>query len=200
MGRSIEWSLDLAQEYEDLWMSMRFTGDKSTMAWYTGRINKGLAQYKQVAKATHVPWQVIAVIHMRECSGNFNEHLHNGDPLDRPTVRVPVGRPEGSGPFLWGISAIDAIEYKGWHKFKPVLWNGIPFVLYRLEQYNGMGYRMYHPETLSPYVWGQTNHHIKGKYISDGKFNANAIEKQIGTAPLLAALGLRGINRTNEIN
>jgi lysozyme family protein len=42
-----------------------------------------------------------------------------------------------------------------------------------------------HPEVLTPYLWSFTNHYTKGKFVADGKFDANAVSKQCGAAAIL---------------
>jgi lysozyme family protein len=44
-----------------------------------------------------------------------------------------------------------------------------PAVLHRLEGFNGYGYRKFHPNVPSPYLWSGSNHYTRGKYIADGK-------------------------------
>jgi len=125
------------------------------------RLRGGEARYQAVAVATGVPWHVIGVIHQMECGGRFDRHLHNGDPLTARTVRVPAGRPAtGTPPFTWEASAEDALRFQRLDR-----WNdwSLPATLYRLEGYNGWGYRLYHPETLSPYLWGGSNHYTRGE-------------------------------------
>jgi lysozyme family protein len=40
-------------------------------------------------------------------------------------------------------------------------------LLYRLEAYNGFGYRKHHPEVLTPYLWSFSST-TAGKYVQDG--------------------------------
>ncbi len=49
----------------------------------------------------------------------------------------------------------------------------LPGTLYKIEGYNGWGYRMKHPQVYSPYLWGFSNHYQKGKYIADGTWSDN---------------------------
>jgi lysozyme family protein len=35
-----------------------------------------------------------------------------------------------------------------------------------------LGYRLYHPETLSPCLWGGANNYAGGKYVQDGRWSA----------------------------
>lgn len=148
------------------------------------KIRTNMPVYIEVQKATGVPWQFIAVVHYRESSLNFKRHMHNGDPLTAKTKQVPKGRPlKGQPPFTWQESAVDWIQYMGYHKVKD--WS-LPEILRLLEKNNGMGYNR--KNMLSPYLWAGSNHYTKGKYIADGKFDANAIDAQIGTAVLLKFL------------
>jgi hypothetical protein len=71
-------------------------------------------------------------------------------------------------------------------------WN-LPVILFKLEGFNGFGYRTKHPDVLTPYLWSFTNHYTKGKFTSDGKFDPNAVSKQCGAAAILKALTLKEI-------
>jgi len=61
----------------------------------------------------------------------------------------------------------------------------LPALLYTLESYNGMGYRLYHPHVPSPYLWSFTNHYVSGKYTHDGRWSDIAISQQCGCAAVL---------------
>jgi len=63
---------------------------------------------------------------------------------------------------------------------------------FKLEGFNGFGYRTRHPEVLIPYLWSFTNHYQKGKFVADGKFDPNAVSKQCGAAAILKPLSLDG--------
>src|SRR5439155_371250 len=129
---------------------------------------------------------VVAVIHSMEAGGDFTRHLHNGDPLTARTTHVPAGRPRtGKPPFTWEASAIDALTYQGFGNWKD--WS-VPGTLYKLEGYNGFGYRDHHPQVLSPYLWSFSNHYARGKYVADGRFSQTAVSQQCGAAVLLKRL------------
>lgn len=132
-----------------------------------------------------LPWYFVGLIHHMESGQNFDRHLHNGDPLTARTIHVPIGRPiKGNPPFLWDDSAIDAlVNVMGYGT--PRTWS-IPETLDRLEGYNGFGYQ--HHDVYTPYLWSRTNHYTKGLYVSDGKYNPDAISQQLGVAPILKAL------------
>jgi hypothetical protein len=71
----------------------------------------------------------------------------------------------------------------------------IPGMLYRLEGFNGWGYRLYHPEVKSPYLWSGSTHYTSGKYIADGTWSDTAVSRQNGAATIL-----RRIAEKNELD
>jgi hypothetical protein len=126
-----------------------------------------------------------------ESSLDFTRHLHNGDPLTARTVHEPEGRPKsGTPPFTWEESAIDSLAYQGLPRWQD--WS-LPGILYKLEEYNGWGYRLSHPHVLSPYLWSGSNHYTSGKYVADGTWSDTAISKQIGAAVILRRMAENGI-------
>lgn len=141
-------------------------------------------KYLAVEKKTKVPWDIIACLHYRESSLDFKSVLHNGEKIigtDKKTKFVPKGK----GPFkTWEESAIDALLEKKY--LFPKVWT-IETELKFSEAFNGFGYRK--KGLLSPYVWAGTNRHSeRGKYVADGKFDPNALEKQLGVVALLLHL------------
>ncbi|NNB43290.1 hypothetical protein [Pseudomonas chlororaphis] len=146
-------------------------------------------KYQRVGEKMGIPWSFIAVVHNMESSQNFEKHLHNGDPLERRTVNVPVGRPLSSPPFTWEASAVDAL---GLHKLGTQTDWTLPGTLYQLELYNGIGYRLYHPHVLTPYLWSFSNHYQNGKYVSDGTWSDSAKSAQCGAAVLLRRMAENG--------
>jgi lysozyme family protein len=153
------------------------------------KITKARERYEKVAAATRVPWQVIAVIHNLECSGDFGCHLHNGDTLRRRTVNVPAGRPtRGKPPFSWEESAKDALTFDGFSSWPD--WS-VAGTLYKIEGYNGMGYRK--RNIPSPYLWSGSPHYGRGKFVADGRFDPQAVSSQLGAATLLREMEGRGL-------
>jgi len=180
---------ELKKEYKYLYNEMTYTYNVYINKYIVNKIinaiEKNYDTYIEVEIYTGVPWYFIACLHSMESNLDFKKHLHNGDSLLNKTVNIPVGRPEGKPPFTWVDSAIDAIEYLNLHK-----WNDwtIEGTLFKLEEYNGFGYRKYHPHVKSPYLWSGTNHYKSGKYIADGKWSETAISKQVGAAVILKEL------------
>jgi lysozyme family protein len=180
----------LKKEYQDLFASAVVKpGKTAAVKVITDKIIANRARYEAVEAATTVPWYVVASIHSLEGSLNFKTHLHNGDPLTAKTVHVPKGRPPGTPPFKWEASAIDAIKFDGLSSVPN--WT-LPVILFRLEGFNGFGYRTRHPEVLTPYLWSFTDKYVKGKFVADGKFDANAVSQQCGAAAILKALSSSG--------
>jgi lysozyme family protein len=149
------------------------------------RIEANRARYEAVAKKTGVPWDVIGVVHYRESAGSFAGVLHNGQKIigtGKKTTIVPKGR----GPFsTWEDAAVDALMNCAPYAGKNKDWS-IGGTLDLLERYNGLGYR--NKGLPSPYLWAGTDQYVKGKYVADGKFDPNYVDKQLGVAPILMKL------------
>jgi lysozyme family protein len=145
-------------------------------------------RYAEVVKGSKIPWWFVGLAHMMESGFNFKTHLHNGDPLTRKTFRVPAGRPaRGSPPFDWVDSARDSLDRLG--LFGESDWS-LSRALYRIEQYNGFGYRRF--GVPSPYLWSFSTIYKKGKFVADGVFNGDAVSKQCGAATVLKFLHQKG--------
>ena len=54
------------------------------------------------------------------------------------------------------------------------------------ERYNGLGY--YNKKRVSPYVYSGTNVYTGGKYVSDGVYDSNTVDKQPGVYILIDAI------------
>ena len=190
----------LAPEYAALWAAMKINPHKEDDVDAAARmIIRSRARYEKVAADSGVPWYVIGVIHKMEGNCNFQTHLHNGDSLKARTRQVPAGRPAtGKPPFTWECSACDALAMKNLSEVTD--WS-IERIAYELENYNGWGYRRYHAETLSPYLWSYSNHYRSGKYIADGKWSSSAISSQGGALPILKKVcELEGITLHSEFD
>jgi lysozyme family protein len=139
-------------------------------------------RYQVVERATGVPWFVIAVIHQRESSQNWKGSLAQGDPWDKVSVHVPAGR----GPFSsWEAAAIDALV--NCHPFlaRRKDWS-VAGVLIALELYNGLGYAT--KGVPSPYLWAGTDQYKSGKYVADGRYDPNHVDKQLGCVAMLKSM------------
>ena len=182
---------DLRQHYQSLFTSCVVNPAKlSAVNSVISRIMPNQGRYQSVAEPLGIPWYFVAVVHNMECGLNFNQHLHNGDPLTARTVHVPAGRPpNGSPPFAWEQSAADALTIQGFANLTD--WS-LPVILYRLEAYNGFGYRKLTPPINTPYLWSFSNQYTSGKYVADGKFDPNAVSTQCGAAVILFQMAQNG--------
>ena len=148
------------------------------------RLVAAKARYLDVQGRTGVPWFFIAVTHERESSQNFNGQLGQGDPLHSVSVHVPAGR----GPFqTWEDSAVDALVSCNPFSARNRDWS-VGSLLTELEKYNGLGYAAH--GVPSPYVWSGTDQYVRGKYVADGVYNPDVVDKQLGCAGLLMAMML----------
>lgn len=139
-------------------------------------------RYQAVEAKTGVPWFVIAVIHQRESSQNWDRSLAQGDPWNRVSVHVPAGR----GPFKsWEEAAIDALL--NCHPFlgKRKDWS-LAGVLIALELYNGLGYA--NKGVPSPYLWAGTDQYKSGKYVRDGVYDPSHVDQQLGCVAMLKSM------------
>ena len=180
----------LRDEYGRLYRKLSVREARSdSVDWHLAMIRKSKARYENVGEQTGVPWYFIAVTHGLEASFNFRAHLHNGDfPLSSRTRQVPAGRPtKWLPPSDWESSARDALRLLGFTGQKD--WS-LERTLYRLEAYNGCGYRSYGVPT--PYLWSFSNHYDRGKYVADGKFSYTARSQQCGASVMLKMLAEAG--------
>lgn len=180
----------LRPEYLRLFSEFTLLPEKNDRAnWHLTMMRNAKARYEDVGGKVAVPWYFIAAIHALEASFNFRAHLHNGDyPLTARTRQVPAGRPlTWLPPADWESSAKDALKLLGFANQSD--WS-LERTLYRLEAYNGFGYRKL--GVASPYLWSYSTHYTGGKFVSDGTFNAKARSQQCGAAVMLKLLADAG--------
>ena len=138
-------------------------------------------KYEAVEEATGMPAELVAAIHWREGSGNFNTYLHNGQKLGQTTTIVPKGIYFED----WTEAAIDAVTNYG-SDLSTIDPDDLETYYNYAEHYNGMGYA--NKGLPSPYVWAGTDKYEKGKYVADGQFDPNYVDQQLGVAVMLRAL------------
>ncbi len=180
----------LAGEYRRMWDTLApRDAYADSIGWHLTMLRNARPRYEAVGNQVGVPWHFIGVIHALEASFNFRAHLHNGDhPLTQRTRQVPAGRPATwLPPDDWESSAKDALRLLGFTGKSD--WS-LERTLYRLEAYNGFGYRRI--GVPSPYLWSFSTHYEAGKFVADGKFNAKARSQQCGTAVMLRLLADAG--------
>lgn len=172
----------LQDQNEFRWRNAKMTRSQSLFDGVAKRLVAAKDRYKAVEARTGVPWYVIAVIHEREASQKWTSSIAQGDPWNKVSIHVPKGR----GPFKsWEDAAVDALMNCPPYAAKNRDWSaGVTLSI--LEKYNGLGY--YNKELPSPYIWAGTDQYVKGKYIADGKFDANAVDTQLGCAGVLRSM------------
>jgi lysozyme family protein len=176
----------LKSEYASFFSSAQLRSERGDLAdWHKRVLLEYRPRYEAVSKDTGVPWFFIGAIHGLEASYNFRAHLHNGDfPLTARTRQVPANRPVSWGaPYTWEASARDALKLMNFSGKSD--WT-LERTLYRLEAYNGFGYRR--RGVPSPYLWSFSNHYESGKFVSDGRWNAAARSQQCGAATIMKLL------------
>lgn len=181
-----KYTLDtLRSDYAKKWAGLTIRPEwQQQIDHAVNRIMRGLETYQQLEQKTGVPWYVIGVIHHLEGSCNMGTHLHNGDPLTMRTRNVPKNRPPGgTPPFSFEESAVDALKYDGLTAWKD--WT-IAGISYKLETFNGFGYRM--RKVGNPYLYSGSKWYSKGKYVADGVYDPNRVSKQVGCIVILKAL------------
>jgi lysozyme family protein len=183
--------LSVRAQYQQMFKMMAVRPDyKPHVKWYADRLTANRARYAPVSAQTGVPWYVIGALHALEASFNFLAHLHNGDaPLDQTTRHVPTGRPNPwVSPYTWDRSAEDALQVE--HFAGLTDWS-IPQTLYRLEAYNGFGYRS--EGVNSPYLWSFSDQYDHGKFVKDREWSPSAKSQQCGAAVMIHELVRRGL-------
>jgi lysozyme family protein len=190
---TIRLTQSLRDEYDRLFNTCEIRSAKAEVVErQVRRIVAGRERYTAATRGLdeRIPWHFVAMVHCMESGLNFSRHLHNGDPLTGRTIHVPAGRPvRGTPPFTWEESAEDALVLKRLDSWSD--W-GLAGTLYKLEDYNGWGYRLYHPHVLSPYLWSYSHHYVSGKYVADGRWSDTAVSRQSGAAVLLRRMAELG--------
>lgn len=153
------------------------------------------ARYESVSQKSNMPATLIAAIHWRESTGNFNTYLHQGDPLGKQAVNWPTNIPIFT---VWEDAAIHALQMKDslqkQLEIDKATTDATLLATYA-EAYNGLGY--HYRDAPSPYVFAGTSAYSTGKFVSDGRFNKNVVDKQIGVMPLMGAIG--GLNTEQDM-
>lgn len=167
------------EEYMDLWATAEVLPEWRPVVHKAAE--RLLAMKDQYSSFAKVDWKLLAVLHMRESGNNFERQILNGEPWDFKTKLIP----KGVGPFeSWRDSTWYAIVFHGMNGLD---FNDMGEVLSFLEAWNGWGYHSRGKQ--SPYLWSGTQHgEGTGKYVADGRYDADAEDKQIGAATMLLYL------------
>lgn len=150
------------------------------------KINATKIVYDQIVKALggKMPWYFPALLHYREDSSlSQRVYLGNGERIigsGELTKLVPKHR----GPFAnFQQGAVDAFKVVGLDRVTDFSLGG---TLFAASRWNGLWYLAHH--VVSPYLFAGTTAYHSGKFVADGKFDPNAVDKQIGIAVLMKAM------------
>ena len=166
---------DWQEQYEQLFRDCQIVeaGKQQEVDQAIAAMQAAQARYAALADRAGAPWYLVAVVHQREGSGNFSQSVRDGH-------RLPAG-------LSWEDDALAVMQAQcgGWHNWS------LPGLLYRLEAYNGFGYRRY--QVNSPYLWSFATCYTKGKFGADGRFDPDQVDKQPGTAVILHRMVAQGL-------
>ena len=154
------------------------------------------SRYEQVSTKSNVPAKLIAALHWRESSGNFNTYLHQGDPLGRPAVNWPTNIPLFH---KWEDAAIHALDMKKYNQQELSIekdTSGFSQLATYAEAYNGLGYSNHGKQ--SPYVYAGSSPYVSGKYVADGRYDSSHVDSQVGVVPLMGSI--HGIDSNAELS
>lgn len=176
--------MNLTQSNQKRWEDCKLTSIKFNVVAKRLSDPKAKDRYLAVEKKTGVPWWFIAVVHEREASQRWSANIAQGDPWNKRSTHVPVGR----GPFKsWEDAAVDALVNCPPHAANNKDWSP-GGALTMLEKYNGLGYA--NKGVPSPYIWSGTDQYKSGKYVADHVYDSNVVDAQLGCAGLLKAMGV----------
>ncbi|MAA80375.1 MAG: hypothetical protein CL916_14060 [Deltaproteobacteria bacterium] len=153
-------------------------------------------RYEQVANQTDMPPKLIAALHWRESSGNFNTYLHQGDPLGKPAVNWPNNIPVFH---KWEDAAIHALNMKRYNQQELSLQKdttNFSQIATYAEAYNGLGY--HNRGKQSPYVYAGSSPYVSGKYVADSQYDPHHVDGQVGVVPLVGSVD--GIQTQHDLS
>ena len=147
-------------------------------------------QQVQAMRANGVPATVAFCLFYREADNDMACSPAQGDPLTHLSINEPRGRiPGKKPPFTWLACAEDA--YYVVDHLDRCDWHSLQSALDKMESFNGFGYRSH--GIAAPYLWAGTSLYTRGKYVSDGRFDRLAVDKELGVCAILKRFQERGI-------
>ncbi len=143
--------------------------------------------YTKISKEIDMPRQLIAAIHFRESSCNFESYFQNGDPLGAPTVNEP----KGVYCETFTESAIMVLKNEYFVNAKnnyslTANSRDVASMCAFAETYNGWGYK--ENGMISPYVFSGTNIYTSGLYVSDRNFDNSFVDGRPGVYLLINSI------------
>lgn len=163
-------------------------GTRSKVSTAMDRVRFRWDLIDEVARRADVPPALVAGIWYREDSlMRTDRYLHNGQRLGRTTTMVPRGIYFERDQFVEAAahalgmkrSTRDALNLSYESK-------DLAAMAAFTERYNGFGYRR--GGRVSPYVAAGTDLYRSGLYVRDGAFDPRAVDRRLGTLPLMQAV------------
>lgn len=180
----------LESEYEHLLSIMTVTRRVPVEEGCHCIVERGLDVYRALGEATRVPALLLAALDLRE--GDCNPHLAigQGDRWDAVSTHVP----RGQGPFpSWQAANEFYVAYDRLAVLSVPEWTW-PYACWKTEKWNGFGPRAHGRH--SGYLWSCTSVYDDatdgepggGKYVADGIWNPQAMDRQPGVVPVMLML------------
>lgn len=156
------------------------------LMWEVSKMRSNQSRYEAVSKRLEpkkVPWEVIAAIHYRECSGRFDQYLHQGDPIWKPSRRVPKWVLFHN----WEDAAVDAIRRERYFPMNTADKNWLVNIAAYAESYNWPAYK--NRGKNSPYVWAWSGGiGVAGLIKVDHGPITNEQDSRLGIMPIVLEL------------
>jgi lysozyme family protein len=177
----------LTGEYTTLLAAMAIDADRLSELQHRAAAILDIAkdharEWDDVVARTGVPTLWGYASFERESGSDYRTSPAQGDRWDRVSINVP----RGLGPYKsWGDSAVAAYRIDHLDLVGAANWTWAR-ACYEGETFNGMGPRNHGKHT--GYLWAGTNVYVGGKYVSDGKWDANVRDKQLGMVPLMVMM------------
>ncbi len=165
-------------------MGWRLRGDQmSDLESFYANWRARRARYEEVARRAGLPAPLVAAIHWRESTGDFNTYLHQGDRLGRPAVHVPRDIPVFHD---WTEAAVHALDMKSTLREAMRITTqttDLAALATYAEHYNGLGY--HYRGRPSPYVFSGTDQYSRGKFVRDGVYSSRTRDRQLGVVAMI---------------
>ena len=131
----------------------------------------------EIAQKTGLPPELIAAIHYRESTGNFDATIKDGSKL-----------PAGVSFVDDAVNISNDANYVIFKEAYNMSADSVDVIamLSIAEVHNGTGY--YKMGLNSPYLYSGTNLYTKGKYDADGHYNPDLVDKQPGIFLLICSI------------
>ena len=187
---------ELKDEYANLWAEMAIRRDKlPEVDAIVQRLVGHKDSYRAVGQLTKVPWFAIAIVHNLAGGRRLHQAFAHWRPAHR-AHRACAGRAAKfwqSAVHVAGKRCRCAGAMTGSPRSRIV--DRTPGLLF--EDFNGFGYRLYHPHVSRHTCGAYSNHYTSGKYVGDGQWSETAVSRQCGA--IISSNGFRRQAKSGSI-